>query len=112
MTEQEITKQGSQQKREVQRDLLVLLAALIFAAVAVLFFDTGSIADWIGRHRDTKVDEAIVVTIILAVGLSAFSLRRWSELSNQVTRFEQLHRQMSKLTRESSLLAELGDLLQ
>jgi diguanylate cyclase (GGDEF)-like protein len=112
MTEPEIVAQGSRQKRQVQRDLFVLAAVLILAVVSVLFFDTGSLADWIGRHRDTQLDEAIIVTIVLAVGLAIFSLRRWIELSQQVIKFEQLHRQMNKLTRETTLLAELGDLLQ
>jgi diguanylate cyclase (GGDEF)-like protein len=112
MTEPEIVSHGSRQKRQVQRDLLVLLAVLILAILSVLVFDTGSLADWIGRHRDTKIDEAIVVTIVLAVGLAIFSLRRWIDLFQQVSRFEELHRQMNKLTRESALLAELGDLLQ
>jgi diguanylate cyclase len=76
------------------------------------FLDTGSLAEWIGRHRDTKLDGAIVVIIVLAIGLTIFSFRRWIDLSQQVTKFEQLHREMNKLTRESALLAELGDLLQ
>jgi diguanylate cyclase (GGDEF)-like protein len=112
MTEHDVEKQGSQQKQQVRRDALVLLAALVLGFLSVLVFDTGSVADWIGRHRDTKIDEAIVITIVLAVGLSIFSIRRWLELSNQVRRFEELHHQMHKLTRESTLLAELGDLLQ
>lgn len=100
------------QKRQVQRDLFVLLGVAILAAISVLFFDTGSLADWIGKHRDTKVDEAIVVTVVLGFGLAIFSFRRWMDLSRQVREFEQLHHEMKKLTRESALLAELGDLLQ
>jgi diguanylate cyclase (GGDEF)-like protein len=112
MSEPEILVPGSRQRREAQRDLLVLLGFLVLAVLSVLVFDTGSLADWIGRHRDTKVDEAIVVTVALAIGLTIFSFRRWIDLSRQVTQFEQLHNQMNKLTRESALLAELGDLLQ
>jgi diguanylate cyclase (GGDEF)-like protein len=102
----------SSQKRNVQRDFFVLLGVAVIAAISVFFFDTGSLADWIGRHRDTKIDEAIVVTVVLGFGLAIFSFRRWMDLSRQVTKFEQLHKEMKQLTRESTLLAELGELLQ
>jgi diguanylate cyclase (GGDEF)-like protein len=41
-----------------------------------------------------------------------FPARRWFELRNQVLRYEALHAQMAKVTREISLLGELSDLLQ
>src|SRR5215475_1184810 len=112
MTEREIAALRLQPKRQVRRDLLILLAALTLAGISVFLFDTGSLADWIGRHRDTKIDEALVVTIVLAIGLTIFSLRRWIDLTRQVNQFEQLHQEMTKLTHESALMAELGDLLQ
>jgi len=94
------------------RDLVGLFVALAIAVVLVLLFDTGSIAEWISRHKETKVDEAIVVAAILLVGLCFFSVRRWLELSAQIARYQELHIRTSKLSRESALLGELSELLQ
>lgn len=94
------------------RDLVGLVLAVAISVVLVLLFDTGSLAEWISRHKDTKVDEAIVVAAILLVGLCFFSVRRWLELSAQIARYEELHIRTSKLSRESALLGELSELLQ
>jgi len=99
-------------KKTQRRDLIGLSFALVVAIVLVLLFDTGSLAEWISKHRETKVDEIIIVSIILLVGLSFFCVRRWLELSQQVLKYEELHRKTSKLSRESALLGELSELLQ
>jgi len=99
-------------KKVQHRDLFALFCALVIAVVLVFLFDTGSLAEWIGKHKETKVDEVIVVSIILLVGLCFFSVRRWLELSEQVIKYEELYRKTSKLSRESALLGELSELLQ
>ena len=103
---------ASQIRAAQRRDLIGILAALVIAAILVSVFDTGSLADWIAAHKDTKVDEVITVAFVLAIGLAIFSVRRWREVSNQLIRYEELHRSMEKLSRESSLLGEMSDLLQ
>jgi diguanylate cyclase len=84
----------------------------VVSAVSIFLFDTGSLAEWVAKHKETKVDEIIVVTVILAVGLSIFSVRRWLDLTRQVTKYEELYRELDKVNRESALLGELADLLQ
>ncbi len=95
-----------------QRDLFAVGLALIVSFVFVTFFDTGSIADWIAKHKDTKVDEAIVSGVILLLGLLFFSIRRWLELTEQVVRYKALHTRTTKLNREIMLLGELSESLQ
>src|ERR1700756_1631831 len=99
-------------KQAARRDLIVLVSFLVAAIIFALLFDTGSIADWVANHKGSKIDEIIVASFALTFGLSVFSLRRWREITRQVQKYEMLHAQMSSLTRESSLLAELGELLQ
>jgi hypothetical protein len=95
-----------------RRDLVVVGLAILASVVAVFLFDTGSLADWIAKHKDSKVDEVIVTGVILLVGLLIFSTRRWFELTDQVVRYEELHRKTSKLNREITLLGELSESLQ
>ncbi len=102
----------SRLKKTQSRDLIGLSSVLLVAIISVFFLDTGALADWIARHKDTKVDEVIVVTILLVIGLSFFSIRRWMELSTQLTKYEELYRKTTRLNRESALLSELSDLLQ
>jgi diguanylate cyclase (GGDEF)-like protein len=101
-----------QARKVMRQDLVLLFCAVTAAVISVLLFDTGSLAEWIARHKDTKIDEVIVVGMVLVVGLAALSIRRWLELSTQLVRYEELYREMNRLNRESSLLGELGDLLQ
>jgi diguanylate cyclase (GGDEF)-like protein len=101
-----------QLKKAQRRDLIGLFLALGIAVVLVLLFDTGSLAEWIAKQKETKVDEVIVVSAILLVGLCFFSVRRWLELSGQVEKYEELYRKTTKLSRESALLGELSELLQ
>ena len=96
----------------MRRDLIVLGCAVVVAVILVLLFDTGSLAEWIARHKDTKIDEAIVVAVVLVVGLAILSIRRWFELSTQLVRYEDLYQEMNRLNREAAVLGELGDLLQ
>ncbi|HKV47133.1 MAG TPA: sensor domain-containing diguanylate cyclase [Candidatus Acidoferrales bacterium] len=102
----------AQLQKAQRRDLVWLLAAMATGFVFVFVFDAGWLADWIARHKDTKVDEAIVASAILLIGLSYFSIRRRLELSHQITRYEELHRKLVALNRETALLSEMSDLLQ
>jgi diguanylate cyclase (GGDEF)-like protein len=85
---------------------------LVASFVFVFFFDTGSLAEWIAQHKDTKIDEAIITGAILLVGLLFFSVRRWLELTAQVVKYEELHKRTTKLNREITSLAELSESLQ
>jgi diguanylate cyclase (GGDEF)-like protein len=96
----------------VKRDFIVLGAALLATTVLVFIFDTNSIAEWIGKHKDSRVDETIVVSMVFTLGMGIFALRRWREGALQVKKYRELHAEMKTLTRESSLLSDLGDLLQ
>ena len=95
-----------------QRDLFGVGLALIVSVIFVTFFDTGSIADWIAQHKDTKIDEIIVTGVILLIGLLFFSIRRWLELTEQVARYRDLHSKTTNLNREITLLGELSESLQ
>jgi hypothetical protein len=72
------------------RDLIGLFLSLLVAAVLVLLLDTGSLAEWIAKHKGTKVDEVIVVSAVLLLGASFISIRRSLELSAQVIKYEEL----------------------
>jgi diguanylate cyclase (GGDEF)-like protein len=99
-------------RRTEGRDLMWLAFAIAAAATFVFFFDTGSVADWIAHHKDTKIDEVIVAAGILLVGLTYFSIRRRSELTQHLIRYEALHQRTVALNREAALLSEMSDLLQ
>src|SRR5215475_11954098 len=71
-------------RRAQRMDLFAVLAAAVVAAILVYFFDTGSLADWIAKHKETKVDEAIAAVLIFAVGMAVFSVRRGLELTKQL----------------------------
>ncbi len=66
---------------EVNRGLHWDLVGLVLASVIAIFFisilDTGSLAQWIASHRESKIDEVIVVGIVLLIGVSFSFLRRW-----------------------------------
>jgi hypothetical protein len=89
-----------------------LALALVGAVGFVFLFDTGSLAEWIATHKDTDVDEIVVAGTILLVGLAFFSIRPRFELSRQIVKYLELHRQMTALNREAMLLAAMSDLLQ
>jgi diguanylate cyclase (GGDEF)-like protein len=95
-----------------RRDLIGLFLALLVAVVTVFLFDTGALAEWIAKHKDTKVDEVIVVSGVMLLGVTFISIRRSLELSAQVIKYEELYRETNRLSRESALLGELSELLQ
>ncbi len=99
-------------KKTQRRDLMGLFVALVIAVALVFIFDTGSLAEWVAKHKDTKIDEVIVASVILLIGVSFFAIRRWLELSDQVIKYEELYTETVRLSRESTLLAEFSDLLQ
>jgi diguanylate cyclase (GGDEF)-like protein len=95
-----------------RRDLLILLLFVIGAIAFVFLFDTGSIAEWVANHKDSKVDEVIVASFALTIGLAVFSLRRSLDLKQQMHKYQSLYTEMKTLTRETTLLGELSELLQ
>ncbi len=46
-----------------RRDLIGLFLSLVIAAACVFLFDTGSLAEWVAKHKDTKVDEDSVSSL-------------------------------------------------
>jgi hypothetical protein len=99
---------GGEAKKALHRDIIGLLSAFGIAIVLVFFLDTGSLADWVAKHKDTKIDEIIVVTMMLVITLGFISRL---ELSRQLKKYEELYGEMTQLNWESTLLGELGDLL-
>ncbi len=103
---------ADQVRKSQRQDLIGLFLSLLVAVVLVLLFDTGSLAEWVARHKDTKVDEVIVVSLVLLFGVSFISIRRSLELSAQAIKYEEMYRETNRLSRESSLLGELSEFLQ
>jgi diguanylate cyclase (GGDEF)-like protein len=95
-----------------RRDGFYVGLAMLSSVVFVHFFDTGALAQWLAEHKDSKVDEVIVTGVVLLAGLLYFSVRRWLELTDQVLRYEDLHRKTTKLNGEIILLGELSESLQ
>lgn len=91
----ELSPEISRVKHAQKRDLFGVALALGVSLVLVFFFDTGSIAEWIAQHKESKVDETIVTGLILLIGLLFFSVRRWLELTEQVLRYATLHKNNS-----------------
>jgi diguanylate cyclase (GGDEF)-like protein len=108
----EILPDAERIEKSQRRDLIGLLLALFVAIASVFLFDTGSLAEWVAKHKDTKIDEAIVAGIILLIGLSFFSIRRRMELTEQVKKYEELYTKTVKLSHEAALLGEFSELLQ
>jgi Kef-type K+ transport system membrane component KefB len=75
-------------RRGVRRDILGIGIALLVAGVFVFLFDTGWLIQWLAEHKSTKLDEIIVVSIVLLIGLSFFSVRRSIELTDNLQRYE------------------------
>jgi len=103
---------AEQVMKSQRRDLIGLFLSLLVAVVLVFLFDTGSLAEWVATHKDTKVDEVIVVSLVLLLGVSFISIRRTLELSAQIIKYDELYRETTRLSRESTLLGELSELLQ
>ena len=103
---------ADQVMKSQRRDLIGLFLSLLVAAACVFLFDTGSLAEWVAKHKDTNVDEVIVVSAVLLLGVSFISIRRTWELFTQVIKYDELYRETTRLGRESAVLAELSELLQ
>ncbi len=108
----ELSPEISRVKEAQKRDLYAVGLSVAVSIVLVFCFDTDSIAEWIAQHKNSKIDETIVTGVILLAGLLFFSIRRWFELTEQVFRYDELHRKATKLNREITLLSELGESLQ
>jgi hypothetical protein len=79
-------------KPALRRDIIGLVSALGIAVLLVLFLDTGALADWVSKHKDTKIDEIIVVTMMLVIALGFLSKL---ELSRQLKNYERLYDEMT-----------------
>jgi len=99
-------------KKRLWRDLLVLVLLMTCAGVLVFLFDSGSLVVWLADHKGTKIDEIIVASVVLLIGLGFFSVRRSIELRQHLEAYETLHQQNARRNRESAILSELNDLLQ
>lgn len=90
---------AGQLKNGHRRGGIALFAGLTVAVAFVFLFDTGKLAQWIAEHKETKIDETIVATVIFLIGVSCFSIRRQRELSDLLIEYEQLHRRTGELDR-------------
>jgi len=111
-SDQESAPVVAQARHGVRRDLVGIGVALLIAVVLVFLFDTGWLVEWLAQHKSAKIDEIIVVSIVLLLGLSFFSVRRSIELTDHLQKYQELHDRTEKLNRQAALLAELGDMLQ
>ena len=99
-------------RRGLRRDLLGIAVAVFASMVLVFLFDTGWLVEWLARHKSAKIDEVIVVAIVLLIGLTFFSVRRSIELTNHLQKYQVLHEKTAELSHQSALMAELADMLQ
>jgi len=74
-------------EQEVRWDFAGLLLALVIACILIFLLDTGSLAEWVAKHKHSKIDEAIVATVMLLVVLSFFFMRKWLALSGRLMRY-------------------------
>src|SRR5580704_12632724 len=75
-------------RREHRWDLFGLLSGVAIVIVLVFLLDTGSLAEWVARHKQSKVDEIIVAGVAFLIGLTFFSMRRWLGLSKRIIEYE------------------------
>ena len=62
------------------RDLIVVLGVTALSFVIAAELDLAErLSGWTGTHEWVELDEATIVLAVLVVGLSLFSLLRWSE---------------------------------
>ncbi len=59
-------------RRGLRRDITGIVIALAVSVVLVFLFDTGWLIEWLAQHKSTKLDEIIVVSVVLLIGLSFF----------------------------------------
>ena len=59
-------------KRALRWDLVGLLLAFVIAIALISVLDTGSLAEWVAKHKESKIDEVIVASITLLIGVSFF----------------------------------------
>jgi len=71
---------------------------LLASVVLVLLFDTGWLVEWLSQHKSAKIDEVIVVAIVLLIGLTFFSVRRSIELTNHLQKYQDLHEKTAELS--------------
>ena len=66
---------------EVERELALASGrsalASVIAIALVFLLDTGFLPPVVAKHRESKIDEVIVASITLLIGVNFFFLRRW-----------------------------------
>jgi hypothetical protein len=83
------------QLKTVQRwDLVGISLIALLGMILVFLLDTGSVAEWIARHKHTKIDEIVFTALALLIVLWLFSTRKWWDLSRLVTRYEESPQQV------------------
>jgi hypothetical protein len=66
------------QLKTLQRwDLIGMSLIAVLGIVLVFLLDTGSVAEWIARHKHTKIDEIVFTALALMIVLWLFSARKW-----------------------------------
>jgi hypothetical protein len=78
-----------QLKTVQRRDLVGMSLIALLGIVLVFLLDTGSVAEWIARHKHTKIDEIVFTALGLLIVLWLFTTRKWWGLSRLVTRYEE-----------------------
>ena len=100
-SDQESAPVVAQARHGVRRDLVGIGVALLIAVVLVFLFDTGWLVEWLAQHKSAKIDEIIVVSIVLLLGLSFFSVRRSIELTDHLQKYQELHERKIVVGRHS-----------
>jgi len=95
------------QLSRVSRDLIILIAVIVFVLILSYFFDMFTlIVRFLQKYPDKVVfvDEAITGLLTLSIGLSIFAWRRWLELKKETS---QRIRNQEELLRITETQAEI-----
>src|ERR1700743_17811 len=79
-------REAHKSKKLRRLDLAAFLLAPLVAIALIFVLDTGPLVAWIERHKDSKLDEAIVIGVLLLIGVSVFLVSRSLGLSNRLKR--------------------------
>jgi hypothetical protein len=78
-----------QTKTTLRWDLIGMAFTTLLALLLIFLLDTGSLAEWVGKNKQTKIDEVIVAAIVLLAAFGLFSTRKWLRLSRRLLRYAQ-----------------------
>src|SRR6266852_5991728 len=70
-------------------DLIGMTFTALLAILLIFLFDTGPLAEWIAKHKHTKVDEIVFAGVALLAVLGLFATRKWLGLSRLLVRYEE-----------------------